>query len=310
MRASQEQRDKEAAVVNCRWLEKCINNETKTKIECLKCNHVWFAKPKHIKQKSGCPKCYRVMSSLNQKAPQKQRDQEANQINCKWLEQCVNSKTPTKIQCLKCLYTWKARPNSVKRGSGCPKCAKVLPTYEDRDNYAAKINCKWLEPYKTALTKTKIQCLNCNFQWKVVYSSVRRGQGCPKCAKGGFDPSRPALVYLLKDSRGAIKIGITKHKSQRIKIHSKSGWILVKTWDFKTGDQAHQIEQSVLNWWRNELNLQPAYKGIDGWTETVDTKFIKTDSVLDKIEELIIVSNLFCSHVKPYNGADTCCQRS
>lgn len=37
----------------------------------------------------------------------------------------VRSSTKTDVRCRKCGYTWKAKPNTLQQGSGCPRCART-----------------------------------------------------------------------------------------------------------------------------------------------------------------------------------------
>jgi len=288
-KVSQERRDKDALAIDCKWLEKCVNGRTKSKILCLKCNHQWLARPGHVQRGHGCPNC----SHPNKKSLQKERDEQAKLVNCRWLEPCKTNQTKAKIQCLNCKREWSVVPASVQQGRGCFKCSKekvgqgLRSSQKQRDKEAADVNCKWLEPYTTSKTKTKIQCLNCRHCWFVKPNSIQQGGGCPNCSPSGFDKNLPSLLYLLINNQGSAKIGITRLNSNRISKHIARGWKLNKFWHFDSGQDAYNLEQKVIKWWRKELNLPPACEKIDGWTETVDTKFISLDEINNFVERQI-----------------------
>jgi hypothetical protein len=287
---SQEQRDLEAARVNCKWLEPCKKSREWAKIECLNCNYKWEKWPTKVKQGQGCPKCAHKVRAYNRRTSQEQRNQEAANVNCKWIEPYTTCKALTKIECLLCKHQWSVVPDSIKRGTGCPMCAPNGPVFQkQRDEEAAAVNCKWLEPYSGNHILTKIQCLICDYAWRASPGNIHMGRGCPLCARHGSDCSlSPSLIYLLKDFHGAAKIGITREGSNRISKHKSKGWKFVKSWSVSNRASAYKIEQSVLHWWRNELNLHPVYKNLDGWTETVDVRKLSLDEICLKIDNLLL----------------------
>ncbi|MFZ9739951.1 MAG: hypothetical protein ACO3EZ_18345 [Prochlorotrichaceae cyanobacterium] len=56
-RASQEQRDREAASVGIRWLEPVSSWNTPTKAECLGCGHTWKTRANDVQGGRSCPNC-------------------------------------------------------------------------------------------------------------------------------------------------------------------------------------------------------------------------------------------------------------
>jgi hypothetical protein len=70
--------------------------------------------------------------------------------------------------------------------------------------------------------------------------------------------NEPAFIYLILHSKyDALKIGIGSQEL-RLKQHKKHGWQVVKVWNYKTGYKASEIEEKVLDYLRNELNLKYA----------------------------------------------------
>ena len=170
-------------------------------------------------------------------------------------------------------------------------CAKNAPiSQEQRDEQAAAVGCKWTEPCAESGVPKGLRCLTCQHQWKAAPRSIQQEAGCPNCAESGIDPTAASLVYLLTDSRGAAKVGITNtfrrngKPTKRFKQHARSKWKILDTWDTYTGDQARTVEKAILSWWRNDLNLLPAYQGRDGDTETVDARKIGLDKIRARIE--------------------------
>ena len=92
----------------------------------------------------------------------------------------------------------------------------------------------------------------------------------------------------------AHKVGISGEtktsQGDRVSKHQKSGWALYKRLDFATADEAHLIEQAVLNWMRNDKKLKPFLSEFEmpqgGYTETVDASEIDLPTIWVKVEEL------------------------
>lgn len=206
------------------------------------------------------------------------------------------SHTTHAAQCNTCNHIWNTKLTSVTAGCKCPVCSGRTNSFIDQDQRnaeAATINCCWLEVCGNSRTKKWIKCLICDHKWRATPNRIKMGVGCPECSGRGFSSNRPGFVYLLTDTRGAAKIGVTHirydHPNGRVAKLSKDGWKLVAAWAFDVGQNALDIETKILRWWRKELNLPPAYEGVDGWTETVDTRHISLVKIIEKVEDLCLI---------------------
>lgn len=110
------------------------------------------------------------------------------------------STVTTKIlhECLK-KHQWKATPNSILNGKGCPLCAsnqkKTHEQYE-AELLSNSIFYVPIEPYKGALTNILHECLE-GHQWKASPVNVLRGSGCPTCysVKKSFRQTKTHAQY-------------------------------------------------------------------------------------------------------------------
>lgn len=41
----------------------------------------------------------------------------------------------------------------------------------------------FIEEYKDSVTEFNVQCKICNYKWQTNYAKLKRGVGCPKCAR-------------------------------------------------------------------------------------------------------------------------------
>lgn len=100
-------------------LEKYKNSQTKIMCRCRKCGYEWKVKPNMLQQGNGCPKCAGSLKKTNT-----QFISEIHEKNpyIEPLEEYKNNKTKLLYRCKKCGHEWRAKPNSILSGSGCPKC--------------------------------------------------------------------------------------------------------------------------------------------------------------------------------------------
>ena len=151
-----------------------------------------------------------------------------------------------------------------------------------------------LEKYKGAGSRWRCTCNKCRKIVTPTYSAIRIGQGgCRYCTNKGLDYNASAFLYLMTHQEfRAHKVGVGNHKTRnnRIKEHIKTGWILINSKDFATGDEAFNVEQKTLIWLRETkslgIYLSKAEMPQGGETETVDATEIDLPTIWAKVEEL------------------------
>lgn len=96
-----------------------INNRTKIKCKCKIDGYIWEATPHNLLNDVGCPEC-----AGNIKLTQEKFINKLQQVNpdIKVLGTYINNRTKIKCKCKKCEHIWRAIPDGLLRGSGCPKC--------------------------------------------------------------------------------------------------------------------------------------------------------------------------------------------
>lgn len=102
----------------------------------------------------------------------------------------------------------------------------------------------------------------------------------------------PAVVYLLTDRQGSVKIGIAskRNSKNRLARHKVLGWSLYRVWSV-TAKEAWHVEGNVLRWWRRELKAKASRSRESmpqgGWTETASTRKVGLRRTADRIDELV-----------------------
>ena len=158
------------------------NTHTKTSWECEQ-GHRWQAPYNAIRRGTGCPVCA-------SRVPKTITDYHAlaEKRGFRWLgPEVPNTGTRTGWECEQG-HRWQAPYLNIRRGRGCPFCAGLAPKMPaDYHTLAEERGFRWLGPEASTIhTKTEWECEQ-GHHWQAPYHNIRRGSGCPFCARGG-DP--------------------------------------------------------------------------------------------------------------------------
>ena len=119
-------------------------------------------------------------------------------------------------------HEWEATPNSILRGTGCPKCAKNRKvTHEDYVSRMQKINrnIEVIGRYVNSKTRVLHKCLIDGYEWYTLPSNALKGYGCPKCANV-ITKTHEEYESQIKETRNDI-IVIEKYVNARTPILHK-----------------------------------------------------------------------------------------
>jgi len=183
-RYTQEEWQEAARKVNIEFINYVENYKTRTLARCLICSYEWKYMPNKIHQGHKCPKC--ANQEDDKYSIEKINDIiKSRNIIC-LSKKYVNANYSMEWKCLICKYEWKNRWNSIRRGGGCPKCAKkASPSQEEWNERARMSHIKFKEQIRNVKTKTEVTCLICGYgsqgEWKILPSNVKKGNGCPRC---------------------------------------------------------------------------------------------------------------------------------
>jgi hypothetical protein len=199
--------------------------------------------------------------------------------------------------CPQCGRSWEARVfarTSPSHPSGCPDCGnarKSLPLAQAvvDANFLAR-GFTLLEPYTDSNDLLLVRHNTCGEEYRGRYRTiVLDGHGCPKCAKSGYDPTKPGYIYLLKiPAFKAIKIGVSNAGGQRLATHKRSfDFDIVETWGPMDGGLAPRIEAAILSAWRSAgLQENPHLKAQFKMTETANLDEIDVPTVIASVDLL------------------------
>lgn len=175
------------------------------------------------------------------------------EILYKPIESYINSKTPITHTC-SLGHEWKAAPSNILAGWGCPKCSgKHQYTSEE---YKDKSPFKVLEDYVRSDYPILHECAE-GHQWKVRPSDIiNHNRGCPVCAKSGFNPDKPAMIYYIKiqhENLTYYKIGITNLTiAKRFEKDKTKKITTIYTELYDNGSEARIVEKELLDFYKKD----------------------------------------------------------
>jgi hypothetical protein len=115
---------------------------------------------------------------------------------------------------------------------------------------------------------------------------TRQRTGCPRCAKSGFDQTKPGVFYFIQHTElRARKVGIANQSSGRLKDWENNGWSLIFKYESENGLVVLNLETKMLRWIRKDLGL-PAFLGKEemgrfaGGTETFSIDGETNESII------------------------------
>jgi hypothetical protein len=107
-----------------------------------------------------------------------------------------------------------------------------------------------LAEYVSAAEKVTIICPD-HGRFEQTAHHHAQGKGCPDCARTGFNPNQPGLLYYLAigtdEGHTRYKVGITNRTvEERYKVEDLARIRVVKIWRFALGRDAADRESEIL----------------------------------------------------------------
>ncbi|MFX1151620.1 zinc-ribbon domain-containing protein [Escherichia coli] len=169
-------------------LGKIINCNTKVLTRCKICGYEWLVVPSSLKKGYGCPECGKIKNANKRRLTNDEQVAAINKVNpnVEILEEIKSVNKKVLCRCKVCGHEWSAKPSHLKSGHGCPKCSGgVKLSHEEHAEAIAKVNpdVEVIGKIKNARTKVLCLCKICGHEWEVTPDGLKRGHGCPECAK-------------------------------------------------------------------------------------------------------------------------------
>lgn len=232
-------------------------------VTCVNCGFEWYSLSGVLRrERTGCKNC----RSMGVKTPKELSKYE--KIKDKFLTclkdknftlvgEFINYSTRVDIICNTCNRGWNANPSNVI-SNGCARCSMKEPLslevlQKELDEASRPIIVEG--PYVSAHNKVGCTCVACGNKWRSTPNNLRQGRGCPSCARTGFDPNKPGMLYYLRiqdDNNTYWKIGITNLSlKQRFRPKDREKITVLNTIYFQHGLTAYTCEQNILKLYKD-----------------------------------------------------------
>lgn len=112
------------------------------RVECRKCGFIWEPRAGNLLyKKSGCPECKREALSLLHRKPHEAFINELTEVSpeINALEEYNGNGSRLLVKCEICEHEWKATPNHLLQGHGCPKCSRTSTSFMEQFLYHAMV---------------------------------------------------------------------------------------------------------------------------------------------------------------------------
>ncbi len=281
---------------NYGYLSEYPGRQNNWRIYCYQCKEWFLQNAGNHLNGQGCRKCSydkrRELFSLgllifSKKANEKHTDKYKYHKGI-----YINSFTKIEIICKKHGSFWQ-QPHDHLNGSGCPDCARekqhqpIIPISkvlkEAKKIHLNKYGYSWIDIINYS-RKSDVVPIICP-KHGIFYQSLEihlKGSGCPSCANHGFDPTKPAILYYVKDIlAGLYKIGITNNSLEKRFEGKIKKLKIIKTWDYTIGLDARDQEKRLHQKYKEYRLINENWvtkRGSNGATEFFDRDILNLDN--------------------------------
>lgn len=192
-------------------------------------------------------------------------------------------------------HEWSAAPYSrVGQNTGCPACANkaVWPGYNDLATTDPALAEEWhptrnkdITPGDVTAGSSKKHWWLCTegHEWSSTVANRSWGQGCPTCARSGFNPGKDGWLYFLRHPVwDMFQIGISNVIEERLARHRQSGWEVIEVRGPMPGDHTADLERAALKVMKSrgaDLGRRRIGGGFDGYTESWTRESLNVSSI-------------------------------
>jgi hypothetical protein len=118
-----------------------------------------------------------------------------------------------------------------------------------------------------------------------VGTRTRAETGCPSCAEYGYDPAKPAWLYLIEQPElELLQVGISNNLTVRFGAHRSREWVRLDERGPMDGGLAPELEQGMLTKIRRSgASFAPAeeFRRFSGYTETSSARSFPVSTLSD-----------------------------
>ena len=180
---------------------------------CPTCHHIYKTAVHHrTHEGTGCPNCAGNTTKEHSVFLEEMKSVNPTIRICSKYHRAFEK---VDCECTICNHKWRAVPDSLLRGEGCPKCANNIRKTQEEFVLEVKKTIPSLVvlgKYINSKTPILCRCGICEYEWKPIPLGLLRGHGCPNCAGNRKKKVKCIETGIVYESAAAAEksIGISK----------------------------------------------------------------------------------------------------
>lgn len=220
-----------------------IDSASKVSLHCNICGHEWKATPNSLLSGHGCPVCGRKSTNLAHRSDPHTFLERMAEINpsIEIKEPYLGSKEKLLCRCKVCGNEWRALPNHLLKGQGCPLCGRKCAAQKNTRTHAEFVNLlsiknskiEVLGKYTGSANKVLVKCKHCGYIWDGDPVTLMSGHGCPKCGGSMKRTQQQFEQELAKKFPDLKVVGTYSGASTKVRIECK---VCNYCWDIRPHD--------------------------------------------------------------------------
>ena len=185
-----------------------VNTQVSTEWECSACGNHFWNRPSKVLLGQACPECKKKKIGDALRKPHEVFVREMAELlpTLTITGAYVNCATKIACHCNVCGYDFEALPMNLRKKEGCKPCGlKKLAEINRKphEQFLAEMErvsdkIRIIGEYKGADTKIECECVECTNHWNATPSNLRKGSGCPRCARNQTSFMERAIFLALE----------------------------------------------------------------------------------------------------------------
>jgi len=289
-------------------LEDYPGARTPWKNKCLVCAAETLTTRESLRRRSpelrGCIKCAKLAQNEQMITKNSERIlARFAKLELELISQYKSANLAVLVRCSRCGYEFETQgTNLTKQKYGCGRCAGNVADPKEAEAFMRAHGFEPLEPYESFTKPWKCLHTECGNIIQVPFATTKRTSGgCKFCAKYGFQHSKSAYLYLIRNLKlNTVKVGIAnpsrRSDGDRLKRFIQLDWEVIAKWNFQEGKHAEHVEKAVFKIIRQERGI-PIYLShqdmpIGGHTETMSADSVDISELKALIAEIVRKENI------------------
>jgi predicted Zn-ribbon and HTH transcriptional regulator len=235
-----------------------MNTQVSTEWRCKDCGNHFFNRPSKVLLGQACPECKKQKIGNALRKPHEVFVKEMADLMPTLTVTGTYRNCTTRIacHCNICGCNFEALPGNLLKQEGCPDCGRRKNANSQRKSHEqfltemefANDRIRIIGEYKGADEKIECECVECSNRWNVSPSNLRKGSGCPRCARNQTSFMERAMFLALERALSSTDV-VSRDKEtigKELDIYIKSLNVAIEPGSYAF--HRHGIEKDIVKY--------------------------------------------------------------